>query len=118
MIALHSLPHTPTPNFGPNPRINVYFRIRRLRPENPHEGSRRVAHGVSDHPDRGYFGQYLDYPDHYDPGKPVSIGFVITGANGRHARFIANRSIQEGLTKQRTVVCVFITPLSRVSSTH
>jgi hypothetical protein len=67
VITLHSLPHTPTPNFGPNPRINVYFRIRRLRPENPHEGSRRVAHGVSDHPDRGYFGQYLDYPDNYDP---------------------------------------------------
>ena len=67
VMTLHSLPHTPTPNFGPNPRINVYFRIRRLRPENPHEGSRRVAHGVSDHPDRGYFGQYLDYPDHYDP---------------------------------------------------
>ena len=67
VITLHSLPHTPTPNFGPNPRMNVYFRIRRLRPENPHEGSRRIAHGVSDHPDRGYFGQFLDYPDDDDP---------------------------------------------------
>ncbi len=67
VIALHSCPHTPTPNLGPNPRMNVYFRIRRLREGNPHEGSRRVAHGVSDHPDRGYFGQFLDYPDDYDP---------------------------------------------------
>ena len=67
VIALHSLPHTPTPNLGPNPRMNVYFRIRRLREGNPHEGSRRLGHGVSDHPDRGYFGQYLDYPDDYDP---------------------------------------------------
>lgn len=67
VIALHSLPHTPTPNLGPNPRMNVYFRIRRWREGNPHEGTRRVGHGVSDHPDRGYFGQYLDYPDDYDP---------------------------------------------------
>ena len=69
VISLHSLPHTPTPNLGPNPRMNVYFRIRKLRPENPHEGTRRIAHGVSDHPDRGYFGQYLDYPEDYDPWK-------------------------------------------------
>ncbi len=67
VIALHSLPHTPTPNLGPNPRMNIYFRIRRLREGNPNEGTRRVAHGVSDHPDRGYFGQFLDYPDGYDP---------------------------------------------------
>ena len=67
IIALHSLPHTPTPNLGPHARMNVYFRVRRLREGNPHEGSRRVGHGVSDHPDRGYFGQYLDYPDDYDP---------------------------------------------------
>ena len=69
VISLHSLPHTPTPNLGPNPRMNVYFRIRKLRPENPHEGTRRIAHGVSDHPDRGYFGQYLDYPEYYNPWK-------------------------------------------------
>ena len=67
VIALHSCPHTPTPNLGPNPRMNIYFRIRRLREGNPNEGSRRVAHGVSDHPDRGYFGQFLEYPDGYDP---------------------------------------------------
>lgn len=67
VIALHSLPHTPTPNLGPNPRMNVYFRVRRLREGNPHEGTRRIGHGVSDHPDRGYFGQYLEYPSTYDP---------------------------------------------------
>ena len=67
VIALHSCPHTPTPNFGPNPRINIYFRIRRLREGNSNEGTRRVAHGVSDHPDRGYFGQFLEYPNDYDP---------------------------------------------------
>lgn len=67
ILTLHSCPHTPTPNLGPNPRMNVYFRIRRLREGNPHEGTRRVGHGVNDHPDRGYFGQFLDYPDDYDP---------------------------------------------------
>ncbi len=67
VIALHSCPHAATPNLGPNPRMNVYFRIRRLREGNANEGTRRVAHGVSDHPDRGYFGQFLDYPEGYDP---------------------------------------------------
>jgi hypothetical protein len=67
VIALHSCPHTPTPNFGPNARMNVYFRIRRLRQGNPHEGSRRLGHGVSDHLDRGYYGQFLDYPSDYNP---------------------------------------------------
>ena len=67
VIAMHSCPHTPTPNLGPNARMNVYFRVRRWREGNPHEGTRRVGHGVSDHPDRGYFGQFLEYPPSYDP---------------------------------------------------
>lgn len=67
IIALHSCPHTPTPNLGPNSRMNIYFRIRGLREGNPHEGTRRLAHGVSDHPDRGYFGQFLEYPEDYNP---------------------------------------------------
>lgn len=66
VIALHACPHTATPNYGPNPRMNLYFRIRRLRENNPFEGVRKVGHGVSDHPDRGYFGQFLDYPASYD----------------------------------------------------
>ena len=75
ILALHSCPHTPTPNLGPEPRMNVYFRIRRLREGSPHEGSRRLAHGVSDHPDRGYFGQVLDYPAGYDPYQ-ISIDYL------------------------------------------
>lgn len=67
VIALHSCPHTATPNLGPNPRMNLYFRLRRWRDGNPWEGIRKVGHGVSDHPDRGYYGQFLDYPDDYDP---------------------------------------------------
>ena len=66
VIALHACPHTATPNLGPNARMNLYFRIRRWREGNPHEGARRVGHGVSDHPDRGYYGQFLDYPPEYD----------------------------------------------------
>ena len=67
VITLHSCPHTATPNLGPNPRMNLYFRIRRWREGNPFEGLRKVGHGVSDHPDRGYFGQFLEYPESYDP---------------------------------------------------
>jgi len=67
VITMHSCPHTATPNLGPNARMNVYFRIRRMREGNPHEGSRRLGHGVSDHPDRGYFGQFLEYPPTYNP---------------------------------------------------
>ena len=67
VIALHSCPHTATPNLGPRPRMNLYFRIRKWREGNPHENTRRLGHGVSDHLDRGYYGQYLDYPLSYDP---------------------------------------------------
>ncbi|MCZ6656910.1 MAG: hypothetical protein O7C67_06405 [Gammaproteobacteria bacterium] len=69
VIALHSCPHTATPNYGPDARMNVYFRIRRLREGSPHEGSRRLGHGVSDHLDRGYYGRFLEYPSSYDPWK-------------------------------------------------
>ena len=67
VITLHSCPHTATPNLSDDARMNIYFRIRRLREGNPHEGSRRLGHGVSDHLDRGYFGQVLDYPNDYNP---------------------------------------------------
>lgn len=66
VIALHSLPHTATPNLSDEPRMNVYFRIRRYRAENPYEGDARVGWGVSDHPDRCMNGDFLDYPDGYD----------------------------------------------------
>ena len=67
VIALHSLPHTATPNLSDDPRMNVFFRIRRFRPDNPYEGDKRVGWGVSDHPDRALNGDFLDYPDGYDP---------------------------------------------------
>jgi hypothetical protein len=67
IIALHSLPHTATPNLSDDPRMNVLFRIRRLRPENPYEGDVRIQWGVSDHPDRMLSGDFLDYPDDYNP---------------------------------------------------
>ena len=70
MIALHSCPHAATPNNSADPRVNVYFRIRRFREKNPHEGNRLVAQGVNDHPDRGMFGQFLDYDlASYNPWK-------------------------------------------------
>lgn len=67
VVALHSLPHTATPNMSDDPRMNVFFRIRRSRPNNPHEGNPDVGWGVSDHPDRALNGDFLDYPSSYDP---------------------------------------------------
>jgi len=67
VVALHSLPHCATPNLCGATRMNVYFRVRRLRPQNPHEGSRKIGHGVSDHPDLAYFGNQLEYPQTYNP---------------------------------------------------
>ena len=66
-ITLHALPHTATPNLSSDPRINVYYRVRRTREENPHEQNRKIGWGVSDHPDRALNGDFLDYPDHYNP---------------------------------------------------
>ena len=67
VVAVHGLPHCATPNLSDKDRASVYFRIRRLRPLNPHEGSRSVGHGVSDHCDIAYYGRQLEYPDGYDP---------------------------------------------------
>ncbi|MFL2527902.1 MAG: hypothetical protein ACJ0Q3_10505 [Candidatus Azotimanducaceae bacterium] len=43
VIALHSLRHTATPNLSNDPRLNVYFRMRRLREDNPYEGDERIG---------------------------------------------------------------------------
>jgi hypothetical protein len=67
VISLHSLPHCATPNLAGCDRQSVYFRVRKLRPENPHEGKRMLGHGVSDHCDVAYYGKQLEYPPHYDP---------------------------------------------------
>lgn len=69
VIALHALPHTATPNLSDDPRMNVFFRIRRFREENPYEGDSRIGWGVSDHPDRQLNGDFLDYPESYNPYK-------------------------------------------------
>ncbi len=62
VITLHAVPHCGTRNeLGAEPRMNIYFRIRRERP-----GGARVV-GDSDHPDRGWNGEFLEYPGGYDP---------------------------------------------------
>ena len=62
VITLHAIPHCGTRNeLGAEPRMNVYFRLRRERP-----GGATVV-GDSDHPDRGWNGEFLDYPEGYDP---------------------------------------------------
>ncbi len=62
VITLHAIPHCGTSNrLGHEPRMNVYFRLRRHRP-----GGATVL-GDSDHPDRGWNGEFLDYPDGYNP---------------------------------------------------
>ena len=63
VIALHACPHGGSRNEGSDPRMNVYFRLRRHRP-----GGATVL-GDSDHPDRGWDGEFLDYPEGYDPWK-------------------------------------------------
>ena len=62
VIVLHAIPHCGTENrLGYEPRMNVYFRLRRHRP-----GGARVL-GDSDHPDRGWNGEFLEYPEGYNP---------------------------------------------------
>ena len=63
VIALHACPHGGSINNGADPRINIYFRLRHERP-----GGATVL-GDSDHPDRGWEGEFLDYPDDHDPWK-------------------------------------------------
>lgn len=63
VIALHAVPHSSTRNAAADPRMNIYFRIRRHRP-----GGAVVA-GDSDHPDRGWNGEFLTYEPGYDPWK-------------------------------------------------
>lgn len=68
-LTVWSCPHGASTNYGPDPRMNIIFRIRRSRDGDPNEGSRRQATGTSDHPDRQFFGKFLDYPPGYDAFK-------------------------------------------------
>ena len=52
VIALHACPHGGSINNGADPRINIYFRLRHERP-----GGAAVL-GDSDHPDRGWEGEF------------------------------------------------------------
>lgn len=62
MMAVHCIPHCGTRNdIGPDPRINVYFRIRRDR----NDGTR--VRGDSDHPDRHWNGDFREYAEGHDP---------------------------------------------------
>lgn len=62
VITLHAIPHCGTRNeLGVEPRQTVYFRIRRER-----QGA-AVVSGDSDHPDRGWMGEFLDYAEGVNP---------------------------------------------------
>ncbi|MEM7363632.1 MAG: hypothetical protein AAF525_06375 [Pseudomonadota bacterium] len=61
VIAMHACPHNGSMNLGPDPRMIVYFRLRHKRPGASH------VYGDSDHPDRGWEGEFLDYPDDFNP---------------------------------------------------
>ena len=62
-ITIFQMPHTGTRNqFGTESRKNIIFRIRNKRRQPD-----KVVTGVSDHPDRGQFGEWLDYEPGNDP---------------------------------------------------
>ncbi len=62
-ITLFNMPHTGTRNeFGTESRKNMIFRIRNKRRQPD-----KIATGVSDHPDRGQMGEWLDYEEGNNP---------------------------------------------------
>ena len=61
VIALHACPHNVTMNLGADPRLNVYFRLRRKRP-----GHQQTL-GDSDHPDREWEGGFYEFEEGYNP---------------------------------------------------
>ncbi|CAE7593579.1 PGY2 [Symbiodinium microadriaticum] len=62
-IAMYHIPHCGTRNeVGPESRKNIIFRIR-----NKKRQPDKVVQGVSDHPDRGFMGEFLDYEEGNDP---------------------------------------------------
>lgn len=61
VIALHACPHNVTMNLGADPRLNVYFRLRRKR------SGQAMTVGDSDHPDRAWDGGFLDFDEGYNP---------------------------------------------------
>lgn len=62
-ITLFNMPHSGTRNqFGTESRKNIIFRIRNKSRQPNH-----VVNGVSDHPDRGQRGEWLDYEEGNNP---------------------------------------------------
>jgi ectoine hydroxylase-related dioxygenase (phytanoyl-CoA dioxygenase family) len=62
-IALFHMPHSGTRNqYGTESRKNIIFRIR-----NKKQQPNIKVNGVSDHPDRGQMGEWLDYEEGNDP---------------------------------------------------
>ena len=62
-ITLFNIPHSATRNeFGTENRTNIIFRIRHKKRQPNH-----MVNGVSDHPDRGQAGEWLEYEDGNNP---------------------------------------------------
>ncbi len=64
-ITTYHMPHTSTRNErGTESRKTAIFRLR----AKSHQPSMMVdCHGITDHPDRGYHGEWLQYPEGVDP---------------------------------------------------
>ena len=62
-ITIFQMPHTGTRNqFGTESRKNMIYRIRNKSRQPNH-----LVTGVSDHPDRGHWGEWLEYEEGNDP---------------------------------------------------
>ncbi|MCY4656426.1 MAG: hypothetical protein OXC80_06365 [Gammaproteobacteria bacterium] len=62
-LTLFNMPHSATRNeFGTENRTNIIFRIRNKKRQPNH-----MVSGVSDHPDRGQRGEWLEYEEGNDP---------------------------------------------------
>ncbi len=62
-IAMYNIPHSGSRNENGNEsRKNIIFRIRNKRRQPD-----KVLTGISDHPDRGWHGEFLDYEEGNDP---------------------------------------------------
>ena len=62
-ITIYQIPHSGTRNEnGTESRKNIIFRIR-----NKSRQPDKLVNGITDHPDRGQLGEWLDYEDGNDP---------------------------------------------------
>ena len=71
-ITIFQMPHTGTRNqFGTESRKNMIYRIRNKSRQPNH-----VVTGVSDHPDRGHWGEWLDYEEGNDPWERSKVALT------------------------------------------